>query len=205
MARLPMFPLSSVLFPGAVLPLQVFEPRYVELVGDVEAADRRFGVVLIEKGHEVGGLDTRTNVGTVAQIVRRGSAEDGRILLTAIGRERIRVVEWRDDDPYPRADVVPYPEPDPGPDVLSTIEHVLKTRRRLLAFAIEMGATGQRLDLRLPEDPIEATWAMCEAAPVGPFDRHRLLEIETSAERLKALDEMLSTQLDDLQSYLRRG
>jgi len=104
---MPMFPLGSVLFPGAVLPLQVFEPRYRSLVVDVSDSDGRFGVVLIDRGHAVGGGDTRCDIGTVAEIVRIGEAEDERILIVTVGRERIRVSKWLDDDPYPQADVEP--------------------------------------------------------------------------------------------------
>ena len=60
---LPMFPLGTVLLPGAPLPLQVFEPRYRGLTHDCLAGVPEFGVVLIERGSEVGGGDVRTNVG----------------------------------------------------------------------------------------------------------------------------------------------
>ena len=74
-----MFPLGTVLFPGAVLPLHVFEPRYRALVRDCLAGDREFGVVLIERGSEVGGGDVRVEVGTVARIVQVAEPPDGRV------------------------------------------------------------------------------------------------------------------------------
>jgi Lon protease-like protein len=197
-----MFPLGLVLFPGAALPLQVFEPRYISMLEHIEATDGRFGVVLIEKGSEVGGGDLRMDVGTVAEVVRKGTAEDGRILIAAIGRERIRVADWLDDDPYPRAQVEPFPEPDPGPQVQEAVDRVMATRRRLLAFAIEMGAEGQTLDLDLPEDLRQACWALCDAAPAGAFDRQRLLEIESTEARLASLDTILAGRLDDLRGLL---
>lgn len=203
MARLPMFPLGSVLFPGAVLPLQVFEPRYRSLVEDIGEIDNRFGVVLIERGSEVGGGDVRSSVGTVAEVVRRGEAEDGRTLITAVGRERIRVTEWYDDDPYPIAAAELYSEVTPGPDVEVALGRCLQARRRLLALAIEMGATGQTLDLDVPVDRVNATWALCAAAPVGSFDRQRLLEIENAADRLVELERMLVSQIADLETALR--
>ena len=204
MTRLPMFPLGSVLFPGAILPLQVFEPRYRSLVGDVSASDNRFGVVLIERGSEVGGGDLRSNVGTVAELVRRGESEDGRILITAVGRERIRVEEWFEDDPYPIARTEPFPDTAPSKDLLPAIQRCVGARRRLVALAIEMGATGQLLDLRLPTEPIDATWALCAAAPIGSFDRQRLLEMVGPAERLAELERMLAAQTEDLHAALRR-
>ena len=73
-----MFPLGSVLFPGALLPLHVFEARYRRLVQDCLAGEPEFGVVLIDRGHEVGGGDVRREVGTVARILEVRELPDGR-------------------------------------------------------------------------------------------------------------------------------
>ncbi len=100
-----MFPLGTVLMPYAHLPLHIFEPRYRALTRDCLAGDKKFGVVLIERGYEVGGGDTRFSVGTVARIVQAVELPDGRWLLDAVGTERIRVRRWLPDDPYPQAEV----------------------------------------------------------------------------------------------------
>ena len=198
---MPMFPLGSVLFPGAVLPLQVFEPRYRELIADVRNRESRFGVVLIERGPEVGGGDLRTSVGTMAEIVRMGEAEDGRILVVAVGQDRIRVVRWLEDDPYPLAAIELFPDTERNGRLGAAVDRALGTRRRLLALAVEMGAAGQSLDL--PDDPLQASWALCAAAPVGPFDQQVLLEAPSGAERMLLLERMLTEQADDLQRALR--
>ena len=161
-----MFPLGSVLFPGAVLPLQVFEERYKALIDDVEKANNQFGVVLISRGNEVGGGDDRTDIGTIAEIVRKGAAEDGRILITAVGRHRIRVTEWLDDDPYPRALVEDLPDDSLPDGIDDALTAAAAARRRLLALAIEMGADGQQLDLDLPADSSRA--AVGSIRPRGP-------------------------------------
>src|ERR1700680_541599 len=94
--RLPMFPLGSVLFPAAMLPLHIFEPRYRVLMFDCtrEGAEPEFGVVLIERGTEVGGADQRFGIGTVARIVEAGELPDGRWLVNAIGTVRVTVDRW---------------------------------------------------------------------------------------------------------------
>ena len=102
---MPMFPLGRVLFPHEALPLHVFEPRYRDLVEACLAGDGEFGVVLIERGSEVGGGDSRFSVGTVAKIVEAGKLPDGRYLLATVGTRRLRVRRWLPDDPYPRAEV----------------------------------------------------------------------------------------------------
>src|SRR5688500_13997113 len=110
MAELPMFPLGSVLLPGMFLPLHVFEPRYRAMVEHCLAGDHEFGVVLIERGREVGGGDVRTHAGTVARIAEARQFADGRWALAAVGMRRIRVEAWLEDDPYPRAEVVEWPD-----------------------------------------------------------------------------------------------
>jgi uncharacterized protein len=81
MAVMPMFPLGTPLLPGAVLPLHVFESRYRQMVRDILADDvdpPEFGVVMIERGSEVGGGDERATIGTIARIVDIQVAPDGR-------------------------------------------------------------------------------------------------------------------------------
>ncbi|MGH9079266.1 MAG: LON peptidase substrate-binding domain-containing protein, partial [Acidimicrobiales bacterium] len=106
-----MFPLSTVLFPHGALPLHVFEPRYRRLVADCVAGDGEFGVVLIDRGSEVGGGDHRVGIGTVARITRVAGLDDGRSMVMARGTRRIRVDRWLPDDPYPRAVVEDLPTP----------------------------------------------------------------------------------------------
>src|SRR5947208_13497309 len=106
----PMFPLGTVLFPHAVLPLHVFEPHYRALVETCLHSDGRFGVVLIERGFEVGGGDARFGIGTVARIVQAAQTEDGRWGLLTVGARRIKVDGWLPEDPYPKARVVDLPD-----------------------------------------------------------------------------------------------
>ena len=125
-AVMPMFPLGSVLLPGGVLPLHVFEPRYRQLVIDCladDSGDPEFGVTLIERGWEVGGGDQRADVGVVARMVQVEALDDGRYAVVAVGTRRIRVNAWLPDDPYPLADVDDWP--DEAPD-----DAALRRRRR---------------------------------------------------------------------------
>src|SRR6478672_6836758 len=96
---MPMFPLGTVLFPHAPLPLHLFEDRYRALAETCLRGDGRFGVVLIERGFEVGGGDQRFGVGTVARIVEAARTPDGRYLLATVGTERFRIKKWLGDDP----------------------------------------------------------------------------------------------------------
>lgn len=183
-----MFPLGSVLLPGMVLPLHVFEPRYRRLVQDVLAADRQFGVVLIERGHEVGGGDSRTNVGTVAEVVRAEELDDGRWLVIAVGRHRIRVEQWQPDDPYPRAQVAPWPD-DPAPADEAVLADVSARLRRVLDLAAELGDDVPEVDMT--DWPVESSFQAVALSPVGPLDRQALLCQPDPARRLTQLTDLL--------------
>ena len=84
---------------------------------DCLAGDQQFGVVLIERGSEVGGGDVRTDVGTVARILEAQELPDGRWVLATVGVERIEVERWLPDDPYPEADASPWPDDPPDGDL----------------------------------------------------------------------------------------
>lgn len=184
---LPMFPLGAVLFPHAPLRLHVFEERYRVMTRDCLAGGREFGVVLIDRGHEVGGGDHRTDLGTVAAIVAADELSDGRWALVGVGGRRIRVRRWLDDDPYPRAEVEDVPE---GPwtgaadDARGEAERAV---RRSLALRAELDEPAAPLGVELDADPVAAAWQLAALAPLGPLDRQRLLAIDDPAERLATL------------------
>ena len=195
----PMFPLGTVLFPHALLPLRVFEPRYRVMTERVLRDTREFGVVLIERGSEVGGGDTRFDVGTVAQIVRAEPMPDGGHVLATVGIRRLRVVRWLPDDPYPRADVVEFPDPDGDADA--------GARDRAHAALDDVCAIYRERDPRVPalpaisDDAEQASFELSALAPIGPLDAQRLLEIPGSSERLSTLADLL----EDHARLLRAG
>jgi Lon protease-like protein len=195
MTVLPMFPLGTVLFPSVVLPLHVFEERYRVLTRHCLDGDRRFGVVLIERGSEVGGGDVRTDVGTVAEIVEATRFDDGRYALGTVGVGRLRVIEWLDDEPYPRAEVEPWDDPAPDDDLPERLAAVVRRLRTLLARAAELGQPVPAATAELAEDPVLATYQAAALLPVGPADKQRLLATPTPDARVRALDELVEEEL----------
>lgn len=196
---LPMFPLGSVLFPSLVLPLHVFEPRYRALVEDCLAGDGVFGVVLIERGSEVGGGDVRTDVGTVARIVQVERFDDGRYAVVAVGDRRLRVRSWAADDPYPRAEVEDWPDEGAATRPLDEVTTLL---RRSLALAAELGEAPAGLDVTLDDDPGLATFQAAALAPIGPADAQRVLATPGPDERTGVLTEVLTDAVDLLRARL---
>jgi Lon protease-like protein len=193
-----MFPLGTVLVPSAGLPLHVFEPRYRALVHDCLAGDREFGVVLIERGSEVGGDDVRTVAGTVAHIVEAVELPDGRWALATVGVRRLRVLEWLPDDPYPVAEVEDWPDPDPGPEHRKALRECLVLLRRALALAAEAGDAAAPATIELTDDPVLAGYQAIAVAPIGPLDRHALLAASTPDERVARLTELLRDAVEVL-------
>jgi Lon protease-like protein len=203
--RLPMFPLSTVLFPHASLPLHVFEPRYRALMHDCLEGDRRFGVVLIERGSEVGGGDQRSPLGTRGVITEAAETPDGRWLLVVEGECLIEVEQWLPEDPYPAA-LVAEVRPlagsrDPAPLVREAALRVRRTR----ALLAEQGGSpalppGDLADEG--EDAEAASWRVCARAPLSAYDAQRLLAADDAAERMSLLIELMDDLERDLHHML---
>ena len=201
---MPMFPLGSVLFPHILLPLHVFEPRYQALVTDCLRQGQEFGVVLIERGTEVGGGDVRFDVGTVAHIRETAPLGDGRWAILGVGTRRLRVVAWLPDDPYPLALVAELGEvrlPSAGRGALDAAETAV---RRALALAGELDEAPVPSTFALVDDADVAVWQLAASAPLGPVDQQRLLEIDDPVARLELLS-TLAAEASTVLSYRLAG
>jgi Lon protease-like protein len=206
MGVMPMFPLGMALLPGAVLPLHVFEPRYRQMVHDILAEDAdppEFGVVMIERGREVGGGDVRARIGTVASLIDIRALPDGRYALVAIGGERLRVNAWLADDPYPLADVDRWPDDDlDGIDQAAAAAAIDALHTRVRDLNEEVRALGEMVpppDTEIASDPHLALYHLGSLAPLGPADRQRMLETATLGERLG----VFAAALDDAAAVVR--
>jgi uncharacterized protein len=193
---LPMFPLGTVLLPSLVLPLHVFETRYQRLTQDCLEGDGEFGVVLIERGNEVGGGDTRTSVGTVARVVEAVPFADGRWALGTVGTRRIRVRRWLDDDPYPRAEVEDWEDPPPGPGFDAALAGAVGLLRRVLATRAELGDESAPATQELSDDPVLASFQAVAISPFGAADRQALLEAPSADARVARLHALLVEEAD---------
>ena len=189
--RLPVFPLGTVLLPGAFLPLHVFEERYRVLVADLLAlpeAERRFGVVAIREGREVGddGVRALHEVGCVAQVRQLEGFEDGRYALVATGAARFRLVGRTNDRPYLTGLVEELPESPCDPEEAALAAAAVKSV--LPDYLAALGrVSGQALAVdRLPADPLVLSYAIAAAAHVDLTERQRLLECTDGTARLRA-------------------
>jgi uncharacterized protein len=196
---LPMFPLQSALLPDEDLPLRIFEPRYSALVRHCLDNDDPFGVVLIARGREVGGGDTRCDVGVLARIAEHAEIGPGRYVLQCRTGERIRISEWLPDDPFPRAKVRVWPD-EPGDPVAA--DQIVELEDRVMAL-FERIADSQ--DAQLPSrdtllgadrdtgDAAQWLYTLASRLPIGAADRYAVLSASSAADRLAALSEAVDT------------
>ncbi|GAA2159520.1 hypothetical protein FHX52_3733 [Humibacillus xanthopallidus] len=187
MATLPLFPLGTVLLPGAQLPLQIFEPRYVALLRDLLAGqDERsplFGVVAIREGYEVGedGVRALHPVGCAALLTQAAALEGERFLVVSVGTDRFRLdgIDPAAATPYATGDVTWLDEPE-GDDLrVSTLAE--RVREQLLAFAALLGQD----EPELPDDNRLLSYAVPQVVPLDVGDRQSLLESTDTESRLR--------------------
>jgi Lon protease-like protein len=194
-----MFPLERAMLPGEELPLRIFEPRYSAMISDCLAMDDpAFGVVLIAAGREVGGGDARSDVGTLAHITEVADFGDGRYRLNAVMAERIRVLEWQPDNPYPRAAVEMWPD-EPGepvgPDAIRDVEDRMIALFERIASARGAEVSGRDIVAGADAAPDAAMWlyALTTRLPMGQADRYAVLAAPTTAARVAALNDAVET------------
>ena len=202
MTVMPMFPLGTVLMPAMPLSLRIFEERYLKLTGDLILQENpEFGVVLIERGPEVGGGEKRLGIGTLASVQDIGTL-DQFYGVESIGTQRFRVNAWLPDDPYPIAEI------DFIPDLIwdeSLISEKLQLEirvRNLLAFASEFGDLQYGPDTQLSEDPMDACWQLAGVLPLGPLDQIDLLISESTEELISRTNDIVSVLDEALKGML---
>ena len=202
MTVMPMFPLGSVLMPAMPLPLRIFEPRYLKLLGDLMASEKpEFGVVLIERGDEVGGGEKRMALGTIASVINIGTTEEF-YGLESVGTQRFRVTNWLPDDPYPLAVIDLVPDLIWDERLLASKLKLETKVRQLLAFASEFTNLQFGAATALSDDPMEACWQLAGILPIGELDQLDLLSSESTEELISRTNEIVSTADQTLRSIM---
>ena len=191
MVQIPLFPLHVVLFPGAALPLHVFEPRYREMMNEVlgteEAPnpDPSFGVVCIRAGYEVGAPAETHDIGCLATVEQAVRNKDGTMDLVVRGTQRFRIDERPPDDPYPRASVTVIDE-KPGRAPERAVQLARAALDRYLAVVARISET-ESPELTLPPDPVIASFTASALLAVDLPILQELVEAKTASERLTSV------------------
>jgi Lon protease-like protein len=202
--RLRMFPLNTVLFPGAALNLHIFEPRYRQMIAECLDANEAFGVVLIREGDEAGDPDVQPHgIGTTAEIADVTPLPSGRYYLSSNGGRRFRISEIVSREPYLLCEVEFLEEAPSDPTAIERLTAEIRTEfREYLSLIVEF--SGSPTDVTIPEDPVRASYAIGEALQVADTLKQQLLELSSAEERLDAELGFLRRLLPQLRSLLER-
>lgn len=202
--KLPLFPLGSVLYPGLVLPLHIFEDRYRQLVADLleRPEPRQFGVVAIRYGRETGidGVSALYETGCTAELQRVEPYEDGRFDLVTVGAQRFRLLGLGEQAPYFTGEVEWLPEEigDEAETAL-VLGAVQQSFRSYLALIAERGGAHVTIP-EMPDEPMLMSYLVAAAVVVDLPVKQRLLEEPNAQQRLLAERKLLGREMQMLRS-----
>ena len=185
--QIPLFPLNAVLFPGGVLPLRIFEQRYLDMAAACMKEERPFGVCLIVAGEEAGGVAEPHQVGTLARIADWEMEQLGLLQVTTCGEQRFRIIDTtvgQNNLLQAEVELIANDSPLPFP-----VE-----RQRLLPLLRRIA--GDMGPARIPEPHHydDAEWVgyrITEILPVQNLAKQKLLELEDPISRLEILERFL--------------
>ena len=189
MSLLPIFPLEVVLFPGAPLPLHIFEPRYKEMISECLDEKKLFGMVRAKENAvaEVGCSATILNV------IKR--YEDGRLDISSEGRQRFAIVELNHDRPFLQAEVTWFDDEEAAPPSDKDTETAIEMHEQLFHVL------GQDPEL----DPRKSlvSFQLASQLPVDLDFKQALLEMKTESERIETLIEYYRATIPRVEKTLR--
>lgn len=189
--RLPLFPLGLVLFPGLLLPLHVFEDRYRVLVRDLlqlPEDERRFGVVAIRSGREVGvdGVTALHEIGCTARLRRVEPHEDGRFDIVTTGAQRFRLTGLEHDHPYLTGVIELLPDASDPEQEAELLGRAVRAAYLDYLTALGEAGAGEVTAPTLPDDDTVLSHLVAATVLVDLEDRQRLLAEPDAVSRLRA-------------------
>jgi uncharacterized protein len=201
---LPLFPLGTVLYPGLLLPLHIFEDRYRQLVRDLREGPepRRFGVVAIREGRETGvdGVSALYEIGCTATLRRVSERDDGRFDLITIGADRFRLITLDRSRPYLQGEVDLLPEETGDPDAAGRAVEAVQRAFRGYIDALTARGMAQVSVPELPDDPIPLSYLVAASIIADLPDRQALLAKPDALARLNAGRALLAREAAMLRS-----
>lgn len=194
----PLFPLNTVLFPGMVLPLHIFEPRYRLMVQRCMEGQQLFGVVLIQEGDEVGEEAVPHAMGTLAAIQHAQAYEDGRMDLLTVGVSRFRILDELPGESYAQARVELLDESDEAPDVTEVVA-LFETYLQTLSLL-----SNQDYALTIVPDPQQLSYQIAAVLPLELEEKQLLLEAPGTSDRLAVEADLLRRETEQIRAFLAK-
>jgi hypothetical protein len=201
------FPLGTSYFPGEKVVLRVFEDRYLNLMQDIKMTHNSFVSVLIEQGSEVGGGDKRFSYGVHVKVENIYEADIG-VVVEAQATERVKIVSWLGEYPYPMCEFVAIRDEVPtqqhiheAASAISLLAQRIRTLHVMIEDAASRSHNGLANEPQLTtiaggrwwaagvsiEEVNRAFWVIASLVPCGPLDRYELLLPETILKRISIL------------------
>jgi len=202
--RLRLFPLNTVLFPGATLHLHVFEPRYKQLIAECLDRGEAFGVCLIREGSEAGDPEVSPHeIGTTAEIGEVMPLPFGRYYVSTTGKRRFRITGVVSREPYPLCEVEYLDEAASEAAETDSLTDRVRTSFNEYKHLL-VSYVGANAAVDLPADPVEASYVIANALQVADLVKQRLLETGHVEQRLRIELEFLRRLLPQLRSRIER-
>ncbi len=207
---IPLFPLELVLFPQMVLPLRIFEARYRLMINECLKNNTPFGVLLLQEGDSVqeGRFQVEPaqpfNVGTLARITEVAQLEEGGMLITTVGTERFRLLEYRNDKPFMTGDIEIWPDDDQPEELEADVLQETVSRVKLVFeqyLRILMGMAGKRIQtLDIPDEADMLSFVVPNWLYISTQDKQMLLEAPGLRTRLETELQLLETETNFLKN-----
>ena len=183
LGEIPLFPLNTVLFPGAQLPLHIFEQRYRQMISWCIQERSPFGVVLIKEGEETGGSAVPFEVGTIARILKVDRIQDGRMNILTVGERRFRILEKTQITPYLKGNLVDLDDPDQNcrQDLIDLVRVAFRKYVRTL-----VGLSGNWVrEVDVDPHPVSLSYSVASTLDIDMPEKQRLLQTDNAEERLE--------------------
>jgi uncharacterized protein len=201
---LPLFPLGTVLFPGLLLPLHIFEDRYRQLVRDLTDGPepRQFGVIAIRQGRETGidGIQALHEIGCTATLRQVKPLDDGRYDVVTVGARRFRLAGLDDSRPYLQGQVELLSEETGEPAAAAKAAQVIRDLFRAYLSALAERGVTQISPPELPDDPVTLSYLVAASMIIDLGDRQALLAEPDALHRLAAERTLLARELTMLRT-----
>ena len=201
MTELPLFPLNTVLFPGQLLPLHIFEDRYRQMIGECLQTGGPFGIVLIREGEEVGDPATEPYpVGTTAHIVQAERLSDGGLNIICVGHARFRLQQTYHDRPYLRGEIDLWPWQPFDAAQAAHVPPLARVRAQLDRYIQLLSRiTRSEVDIDLPSDAASIANLAAAVLQISVTEKQALLSTDSIGELLDRVAALLQHELRDLQ------
>jgi Lon protease-like protein len=193
----PLFPLNVVLFPGMLLPLNVFEPRYRLMVATCLEDRAPFGVVLV-RPESLFGLEVPYTIGTLARIHDYERLPDGRYNLLTLGAHRFRILQESRDRDYLRGLVVPLRDQDESPDVLAALAREARHAFEAYLHVVLALVGSDDQQITIPHEPADLSYTIGMCLTSDEAEKQKILEMTSTSERLQAEIALLRAEMQAL-------